>query len=100
MFKFVEELSNELDNSGVEPLFEIEVTNKEGETDFITCNVFFKGNSILAKRDAVSTKELRSKYIASSRIVCDSAFNLDIHLSAIYEKVLEDIQDGDLYEIS
>jgi len=99
MYKFVEQLDNELSGATCLPLFEIEVLNTKGETEYITCDIFFKGNSILASRDAVSTKEQRSKYIATSRIVCYSYWTLDQHLQLLHDEILNDIIDGDLYEL-
>ena len=100
MYKFVEKLSKELEECGLVPSFEIEVIDGAGVTDFIHCNIFFKGNSLIAERDAVSIKEHWSNYIANSRIVCDSSFSLDEHLQALFDKVLEDIQAGDLYTLA
>ena len=57
MNHFVKKLQEELDNSGNMPMFEICVIDKLGNTEFITCDIFFKGNSIIAQRDAVSTEE-------------------------------------------
>jgi len=110
MYKFVEQLDNELSEATSLQqqttrvhyslqLFEIEVLNTKGETEYVTCDIFFKGNSILANRDAVSTKEQRSKYIATSRIVCDSAYTLDQHLQFLHDEILNDIINGDLYEL-
>ncbi len=99
MYKFVEQLDNELSEATILPLFEIEVLSTEGETEYVTCDIFFKGNSIIAQRGAVSTKEQRSKYIATSRIVCDCYWTLDQHLQFLHDEILNDIIDGDLYEL-
>ena len=99
MYKFVEKLSKELEECGRIPSFEIEVIDGAGKEGFINCDIFFKGNSLIAERDAVSIKEQRSKYIANSRTVCDSSFSLDEHLQALFDKVIEDIQEGDLYTL-
>ena len=81
------------------PYFEIAVT-REGEGDWIACEVFFKGNSLVAQREGVSTKEENSKYIASNRIVVDSCLTLDEHLQDLHEAVRDSIRDGDLYTLA
>ena len=100
MHRFVEKLSNQLENSHCCPEFEIEVVNQEGERDFLLCDIVFRGNSIHAQRDAVSTKEQRSDYIPASRVVCDSSLTLDEHLQALYEVVLDEIVFGGLYTLA
>lgn len=100
MYKFVEKLQNELESGDRMPLFEIEVVDVSGTTDFILCDIFFKGNSLIAERDAISTKEQRSKYIGTSSIICDSACTLDEHLQSLYTKILDDIINGDLYKLA
>lgn len=100
MYKFVKELQHQLDSCGAIPMFEIEVVDSRGEQDWVVCNIGFKGNSIVAWRIAVSTKEQRSKYIARTKLVCDSVFDLDHHLQALHDQVVQDIIDGDLFELS
>lgn len=100
MYKFVQELQHQLDSCGAEPLFEIEVVDGRGEQDWVVCDVGFRGNSIVAWRTAVSTKERRAKHIARTKLVCDSAFGLGHHLQELWEEVVEDILRGDLFELS
>jgi len=99
MYNFVKKLQEELNNSNGIPMFEIGVVDNSDTTDFVTCDISFKGNSIIAQRDAVSTKEEKSKYIAQTSIVCDSVFSLDEHLAELYGAVVDDIVNGDLYAI-
>jgi len=100
VYKFVSDLQEELNNSSSLPIFEIEVvSSKTGEKDWISCDIYFKGNSICASRIRVSSKELKSKYVAYSRVVCDSFYSLDQHIESLYDQVLQDIDDGDLYLI-
>ena len=99
MNKHTKQLAQELEGSSAMPYFEIAVT-REGEGDWISCGVFFKGNSLVAQREGVSTKEEDSKYIASNRIVVDSCFTLDEHLQDLHEAVCESIRDGDLYTLA
>ena len=46
MNKYTQALQSQLNNCGSAAVFEFEVIDEEGETDFITCDVYFKGNSI------------------------------------------------------
>ena len=99
MNNYTKQLQQELESSGSLPYFEIAVT-QEGEGDWIACEIFFEGNSIVAQREAVSTKEEKSKYIASNRLVVDSVFTLDEHLQELHENVCDSIREGDLYTLA
>ena len=83
------------------PIFEIEVIDKSGNADYITCEVSVRGNQLIAQRDAVSKKEENSAYIAKSAIDIDSdCFSLDEHLQDLSVEVYNDILFGDLYDIA
>jgi hypothetical protein len=99
MNKHTQALKNELLNCGKMPLFEIAVVNKSGEQEYILCDIFFRGNSIVAQRDQVSKKEARSKFIASTKLVVDSYYGLDHHLQELHSEILNDICDGDLFTL-
>ena len=55
MKNYTKQLQQELNDSEAMPYFEIAVT-REGEGDWIGCEVFFEGNSLVAQRVEVSTK--------------------------------------------
>tara|TARA_B110000908_G_C10213521_1_gene431529 strand:- start:636 stop:941 length:306 start_codon:yes stop_codon:yes gene_type:complete len=99
MNNYTKKLQDELNNCQLTPMFEIEVQDQHGDIDYITCNIYFKGNSIVAERDAVSLAEETSKYIASTRLQVYECFCLDENLEALHEAVLQDIEAGDIYEI-
>ena len=99
MYNYTKQLQQELYGSEAMPCFEIAVT-REGEGDWIGCEVFFEGGSLVAQRVGVSTKEENSKYIASNRIVVDSCLTLDEHLQDLHEAVCDSIRDGDLYTLA
>lgn len=99
MFKFVQALETELNECGKEPLFEIEVVTSKGEANYILCDIFFEGNTIKCHRDPVSKQEAKSKFVASTSLVCDSALSLDDHLTELYSAILADILAGDLYDL-
>ena len=91
----------QLNESPLMPISAIEVIDKAGNTDYITCEVSVRGDQLIAQRDAVSKKEEDSSYIAKSVIDIDSdCFSLDEHLQDLYVEVYNDILFGDLYEIA
>ena len=100
MNNYTKKLASELENCGKIPMFEISVVNADGEHDWIACNIFFKGNSIVAQRDAVSTGEQIWGNIASDRVVVDSCLSLDEHLQELHEQVLDSINNGDLWTLA
>ena len=81
-------------------MFEISVIDADGKHDWVICDIFFKGNSIVAQRDSVSKREQRSRYIASDRVVVDTCLSLDQHLKALLEEVLDSIDNGDLWTLA
>ena len=101
MYKFVKQMRDELENykNLGTPSFEIEIIGLDGERDWLLCDISFKGNSLIAERCAVTTKESNSKLVATSKIVCDSSLGLDSHLQELYDEVVNDIYNGDLFEI-
>lgn len=99
MHKYIETMQRELDSCGLMPLFEISVTDGWGAAEFVTTNIMFIRNSIVAQREAVSKREQCSRKTASTRMVCDSAFGLDEHLQELYAAVIDDICQGDLYRL-
>ena len=99
MNNYTKQLQQELEGSSAMSYFEIAVT-REGEPCWIDCEVFFKGNSLVAQRVGVSTKEEDSKYIAQNSVVVDSALTLDEHLQDLHEEVLNSIIEGDLYTLA
>tara|TARA_R110000772_G_scaffold173326_1_gene285271 strand:+ start:1078 stop:1386 length:309 start_codon:yes stop_codon:yes gene_type:complete len=100
MTKYVKQLKKELEECGKMPIFEIEVTDKDGAKDYIVCEIFFRGNSIIAQRDGVSTKERKSKFIANTKRVVDPSFSLDENLQELLSDIESDIEFGDLFSIN
>lgn len=91
----------QLNELALVPVFEIEVIDKAGNTDYINCEVSVRGNQLIARRDAVSKKEENSAYIAKSAIDIDEdCFSLDEHLQDLSVEVYNDILFGDLYDIA
>ena len=91
----------QLNESPLMPIFEIEVIDKAGNTDYIICEVSVRGDQLIAQRDAVSKKEQSSIYIAKSAIDIDEdCFSLDEHLQDLSVDVYNDILFGDLYDIA
>ena len=91
----------QLNSSPLMPIFEIEVIDKAGQSDYIICEVSVRGGQLIAQREAVSKKEENSAYIANSSIDIDSdCFSLDEHLQDLSVEVYNDILFGDLYDLA
>ena len=90
----------QLNESGLLPIFEIEVTNSKGQTDYVVCDIYMKDNQLVAQRDAVSTNEEQSQYIAKTVVDIDEYFSLDEHLQKLFDEVNNDIVAGDLYNLA
>ena len=99
MNNYTKQLQDELNNCQLTPMFEIAVEDEHGQIEYITCNIYFEGNSIVAERDAVSVAEEASRYIASTRLIVGDHFGLDENLQDLYEAVLQDIEAGEFYEL-
>ena len=99
MNNYTKQLQQELEDTRAMPYFEIAVT-QDGEPEWIGCEVFFKGNSLVAQREAVSTKEENSKYIAQTSISVDYLFGLQEHIEWLLDKVKREIIEGDLYTLA
>ena len=100
MNNYAIQLQDEMNASSKEMIFEIEVTDSEGEQDFVSCEVYVKGNSIIAERIGVSEKEEKSKFIACDKLVIDDAFSLDEHLQELYSLVIDSINEGGLFKLA
>ena len=99
MNNYTKQLQEELNNCQLTPMFEIEVVDILEYNDYVVCNIYFEGNSIVAERDAVSLAEETSRYIPSTRLLVADHFGLDENLQDLYEAVLQDIEAGDFYEL-
>ncbi len=92
-------LQKELQESNLMPIMEIEVIDSNGNDDWIVCDVSITDNKVISKRIGVTTEECNSKYIAKTEIDLDLDFSLDEHLQSLHEAILEDIINGNLYNI-
>jgi len=99
MNKYTQQLQKELNSCGKEPEFEIEVLDKQGEQDFISCEIYFRGNSIIAERVAVSEREEKSEFVACDKLKVDEAFSLDEHLQELFDIVIDSINQGGLFSV-
>lgn len=89
----------QLNDSALLPIFEIEVTDNADHTDYVICDISVRDNQLVAQRDAVSTEEKQSRYIAKTVINIDDDFTLEWHLEMLLEVINYDIIDGDLYNL-
>lgn len=100
MDNYTKQLADELSNSGKMPMFEVSVVNDDGEHDWITCDIFIEGDSIIAVRDNVSKHERDSIRLGVNKMPIDSCLSLDEHLQALHEAVLDSINNGDLWTLA
>ena len=82
------------------PIFEIEVENEKGNKDYVVCDISVRDNQLVAQRDAVSTEEEQSRYIAKTVVDIDDDFTLDSHLEMLLEAINYDVIDGNLYNLA
>ena len=99
MKEYSKKLEAELNSTACIPVFEIEVIDSDLASDWVHCDVYIQGNTIVAERNAVSSDEERSDFIAKSIIHIDFMFGLQDHLEWLYDKVLTDIAIGGLYTL-
>ena len=101
MKKYIQEMQKELNESRLMPVFEIEVIdNKTGEQGYLLCDIFFRGNKLVAQRTALNKREQESKKIAETSILCDDCFSLDEHLQELYSAIIEELmQNEEFYSL-
>ena len=98
-YNFIQELQQDLDNTGLISIFEFEVVDLDsGEKDYISCDIHFKGKSIVATREGLTVSELNSEYIASDSVVAFKGDTLDELLDALHEECYMSIVDSPLYD--
>jgi len=85
--------------SGKLTIFEIEVIDKNNEQDWIVCDIEEKDNKLVAFRVGLTKKEENSKFVAKSEIDIDPDFSLDEHLQGLYDQVIEDICNSELFDL-
>ena len=90
----------QLNDSTSLPIFEIGVVNQKNEYDYIVCDISVRDNQLVAQRDAVSTEEEQSRYIAKTVVDIDDDFTLDSHLEMLLEAINYDVIDGNLYNLA
>ena len=81
-------------------MFEIEVTNiKTGELDYIVCDIDMTSNKFIGSHVGLTDKMDQSNKIDTSEIELDLDFSLDENLQELYSECIQNIIDGDLYDI-
>ena len=96
---FINILRDELDSTGLINIFEFEVIElATGEAEYINCDISFKGKSIVASREGLTTSELSSKYIASDSVVAYKGDTQDELLEALHEECYNSIVDSPLFD--
>jgi hypothetical protein len=104
MKKASETLKNELRNlcdRGIFPLFEIAVIDKRtNEEDWITFDIEITGDHVKATHVALSEEEERSEKIAFKAIEIQEGWNLDAHLSDLFDECQTAIIDSEFFRLS
>jgi len=90
-------LQAELDATTQLPYFEFRVVDKQGLDEWISCEYYFQGFSLISQRVAFTSKEERSSKIAITKIRVDDCFSLCEHLNELAEKLMDEIEAGDLF---
>jgi hypothetical protein len=98
--RYCQQLQRQLDDCGKMPIFEIPVARRDnGERDWVIVDIAFCGRSIVGQREAVSSREERSKYIASTRCAVQDHWSLDDALQELMAAVQQDIIDGNRFDL-
>ena len=95
----MEKLKKEFNAIDRMKIFEIEVINNNNEQDWIVCDISIQDNFMVAQRDSVSVKENESNLIATTKVKLNDCFSIDEHIQELHSKVIEDIINGDLFEL-
>jgi NRPS condensation-like uncharacterized protein len=94
------QFQEELNNSGLISIFEIEVINKQtNKTDYIIIDITIENGKIKGQRPVFYSDEQNSKYIAKTEIEIDEVFSLDEHLQELYNAIIQDIINSEFYDL-
>ena len=95
----IKKLSDELQNSGLLPLFEVKTMDLRTNEEFFVCfEIFIHKHTIYAQHTALNRKEEKSKKIACKKLVIDPDFSLDHHLQELYSICLDALYNSEFYE--
>jgi hypothetical protein len=98
-----ETITKELLNSGLLPLFEIEVIdNRTGDKDHIIFEIFLPitGNTIKAQHVALTREQEESNKIAFVSIEIYEDHTTDTHLQELFEECTNAILQSDFYTLA
>jgi len=98
MRTYVLKQKKELENSGLIPIFEIAVLNKETlEIDYIIFNIEIVGNSLKVTFAALTKKQQKSKKIAFFKFEIDKDSTLKQNLEFAYSEAINCILYSDFF---
>jgi hypothetical protein len=100
MWNITKQLQQELYKSNCEHLYELDVVDNAGNTEWVGCSIKFIGNSLVAQHIGLNSKEEASKFIANTRVVVDSDLTLDEHLEILLDAIQEKIIASDLFQLA
>lgn len=95
----MQELKEEFKNMKKLPLFEIEVINKEQETDYLVFDISIEDDTLKATHAALTKEDEDSPKIAFKSVDLDDCFSLDEHLQDLYSECTEAICNSDFFTL-
>lgn len=100
MKKSIQEMQEQLINSGLINIFEMEVTDtRTNEIDWVTFDISIQGHSLVGQHIPLNDKENRSKKIAHKSIVIDDCFSLDENLQELHEECTTAINESEYFNL-
>ena len=98
--KTSEKLRNEMIETGLLALFEIEVKDRRtGKRDYIIFNITVSEDVIEASHVSLNVAQSKSDKIAFESVDIDDDFSLDYHLAALYDECIGAIIESEYYEL-
>lgn len=88
----------EMIESGIMPMFEIEVT-RNGEQDWIIFNISIWENTLRAEHEPLTEAEEKSDKIAFKSVDIDPNFSLQWHLEGLMEECQNAILESEFVEL-
>ena len=95
----IKEEFQEMINSGLTPVFEIEVT-RNGEQDWIIFDISIWENTLRAEHEALTEAEEKSDKIAFKSVDIDPDFNLQWHLEGLMEECQTALMESEFVELN
>ena len=96
-----EKLRNDLIDTGLLPIFEIEVRDKiTGKQEYIIFDISFAEDTIEASHESLNEAQSNSDQIPFVSVDIDEDFNLKWHLAELYQECTDAIINSDFYDLT